>query len=498
MDWLVQTLRAARVVRDWANPSPAAAPPPTPSSQTDEDDSLTLAPIGPARAKRRAKKPPRARPPKRVPPPSAPRGQASPIPVKLLDRDAVEVVRRLRRFGHNGYIVGGCVRDLLVGREPKDFDVSTSARPEEIKKIFRNSRIIGRRFRLAHIFFRGGKIIETATFRGQAPQDDEESGEQDLLITRDNVWGTEEEDAQRRDFTINGLMYDVPTGTIIDHVGGLDDVRDRVVRTIGDPAIRVQEDPVRILRAARFAAKLDFTIEPQLLEAMQQYKGELARCAQPRVLEETFKLIRSGHAAQSVDVMARSGILDAVIAELHEHVEWEASLESPPPVTVDAYLAALDQIIATRGPVGDAVVFAAALHAPLDREIDGLDPKDASQALASYVAFQADQLGVTRKVRERMRQIFSAQKSFRRSADKRGRRRVSPLSFIKRSYFPESLDLFEIWSIAAGEDLDVVAEWRDRAANAPPSDDDDSDSPGGRRRKPRRRRKGRASASPDA
>ena len=174
-----------------------------------------------------------------------------------IDPDADRVVRKLTRAGYKAYLVGGCVRDLLVNRTPKDFDVATSATPNEIKATFRNSRIIGRRFRLAHVFF-GSKIIEVSTFRAN-PRDEDDH---DLLIRRDNVFGSETEDARRRDFTINGLFYDVEREEVIDHVGGLADLEAKLLHTIGDPDIRFQEDPVRMLRAIKFAARLGFGFEP--------------------------------------------------------------------------------------------------------------------------------------------------------------------------------------------------------------------------------------------
>src|SRR5262245_55170785 len=169
-----------------------------------------------------------------------------------IDPDARKVIERLRRFDHAAYLVGGCVRDLLLGRKPKDFDVVTSATPNEIKRLFKNCRIIGRRFRLAHIFF-GPKIIETSTFRANPREMEDEEGESaeaetgDLLIRRDNVFGTPEQDARRRDFTINGLFYDLESAQVIDHVSGTADLEARTVRTIGDPDIRFREDPIRIL-----------------------------------------------------------------------------------------------------------------------------------------------------------------------------------------------------------------------------------------------------------
>src|SRR5262245_9420686 len=182
-----------------------------------------------------------------------------------IDLNALWVVRRLRAKGHEAYLTGGCVRDLLLNRAPKDFDVATSARPEEVKNIFRNCRLIGRRFLLAHVVFPGGKIIETATFRAK-PNDEQSSTEEesdDLLVVDDNVYGTIKEDAFRRDLTVNGLFYDPVEGKVIDYVGGKDDLQARLIRTIGDPEIRLQEDPVRILRSIRFAKRLGFEIEPQ-------------------------------------------------------------------------------------------------------------------------------------------------------------------------------------------------------------------------------------------
>jgi len=227
-----------------------------------------------------------------------------------IDPDADRVVRRLARQGYKAYLVGGCVRDLLLGRSPKDFDVATSATPNEIKALFRNCRIIGRRFRLAHVFF-GNKIIETSTFRAN-PRDDDDSDLGDLLIRRDNVFGNETEDARRRDFTINGLFYDVEQEKVIDHVGGLVDLEANLIRTIGDPDIRFQEDPVRMLRAIKFAARLGFTLEPATYRALLRWRGEIRKCPAPRVLEEVYRLLRGGAARRSFEVMVETGTLSVL------------------------------------------------------------------------------------------------------------------------------------------------------------------------------------------
>ncbi len=244
-----------------------------------------------------------------------------------IDADADRVVRKLTRAGYKAYLVGGCVRDLLVGRTPKDFDVATSATPNEIKSTFRNSRIIGRRFRLAHVFF-GSKIIETSTFRAN-PRDEDDH---DLLIRRDNVFGTETEDARRRDFTINGLFYDVEREEVIDHVGGLADLDARLIRTIGDPDIRFQEDPVRMLRAIKFAARLAFGFEPATWRALLRWRSEISKCAPPRLLEEVHRLLRGGAARRSFELMVETGVLAVLSPYLAGLLEGDGAPTTAPPI----------------------------------------------------------------------------------------------------------------------------------------------------------------------
>jgi len=245
-----------------------------------------------------------------------------------IDPDADRVVRKLTRAGYKAYLVGGCVRDLLVGRTPKDWDVATSATPNEIKATFRNSRIIGRRFRLAHVFF-GSKIIETSTFRAN-PREEEEH---DLLIRRDNVFGSETEDARRRDFTINGLFYDVEKEEVIDHVDGLADLDAKLMRTIGDPDVRFQEDPVRMLRAVKFAARLDFGFEPTTWKALLRWRGEISKCAPPRLLEEIHRLMRGGAARRSFELLVETGSLAVLSPYLAGLLEGPGSPTVAPAIT---------------------------------------------------------------------------------------------------------------------------------------------------------------------
>jgi len=284
------------------------------------------------------------------------------IPDDRLDPDAVKVVRRLRRAGFTAYLVGGCVRDLLLGMHPKDFDVATSAHPNQVKETFRNSRLIGRRFRLAHVFFRGGKIIEVSTFRAN-PLDELADLPQDLLIRHDNVFGNAEEDARRRDFTINALFYEVDEGHVVDHVGGKADLAQRLVRTIGNPDVRMREDPVRILRAIRFAAKCGLRIEPQTFAAMKQHVAEIPRCAPPRVLEEVLKLLRSGASRRCLELMRDVGALRVLLPPVAEHLERRG------PEEAERHLRALDALDAhvRVGEIPSDAVLLATLLAALPR-----------------------------------------------------------------------------------------------------------------------------------
>ena len=260
-----------------------------------------------------------------------------------VDPDALKVLYRLKEAGFIAYLVGGGVRDLLLGRRPKDFDIGTSAHPYQVKRLFRNCWVIGRRFRLVHVKF-GQKIIEVATFRRhfppsdavedpQAPEGGEiadashasrESAARDLLIRRDNTFGTPEEDAFRRDFTVNALFYDIATFSIIDYVGGLRDLHERVIRAIGDPDERFLEDPVRMLRAVAFAERLGFTIDPPVVDAIRRNRGEIARSSPARLIEEYYKILRTGASAAFFRSAARLGLLEAITPELQHEAEDEA------------------------------------------------------------------------------------------------------------------------------------------------------------------------------
>ncbi len=413
------------------------------------------------------------------------------IDPRALDIDAVKVVNRLHQSGHQAYLVGGCVRDLLVGRTPKDFDIATSALPSEVRGIFRNCRLIGRRFRLAHVYFRGGKIIEVSTFRANPITDLEpteplpnEEKSDDLLIGDDNVFGTAEQDARRRDFTINGLFYDVALGRVLDFVRGRRDLEERLIRTIGDPERRMREDPIRILRAVRFASRLEFDIEPRTYAAMEGAVEDLPRCAPPRLLEDTFRILRGGVAEPGLALLLALDALRFVLPPIdtylkEERVEGERTLA--------AFARAVDARLRAGEKLEDAVLLAVLL-VPLMRETS--ESPEAPSAVPEAIEAMLQELVRTarlpRRIAERCRMMLLAQATL----SGHRRRRGNLGSFRRHPLFNESLTVFACTVEATGEGAAELAAWQSGQApvpvpGAPPV--------GGRRRR-RRRRGGRGGA----
>jgi poly(A) polymerase len=235
------------------------------------------------------------------------------LPEKI-DQHAYYVIQKLRQAGHKAYLVGGGVRDLLLGTQPKDFDVSTSAKPEEIKALFRSALLIGRRFRLAHIRF-GKKVIEVSTFRSG---DIEDAG----LIVRDNEWGTEEEDVLRRDFTVNGLFYDPESQAVIDYVNGYPDIEKKILRAIGQPEVRFNQDPVRMIRLVKFCARFNFSIDPPTFEALLSCKGEIVKSSSARIFEELLRMLESGAARPFFHLLNEYGLLKPLSPTLSSYLGY--------------------------------------------------------------------------------------------------------------------------------------------------------------------------------
>jgi len=317
-----------------------------------------------------------------------------------IDPDAAKVVRRLIRHGFEAYLVGGCVRDLLLGRSPKDFDVATSARPDDVRSLFRNSRIIGRRFRLVHVLFGAGRVIETATFR-RNPQPQRNGNGEDLLIRRDNVFGDAHEDAARRDFTINGLFYDLDRKRVLDWVGGMPDIERRAIHTIGDPFVRFSEDPVRILRAIRFCARLDLGMSPDVYDAIVQCRGTLAMAARPRLFEEILRLLRGGAAHRSVWLAWETGVLDVLLPELATFLSDEREEAS----VAWRLLSEVDRSDVANRSQDDIVLWTALLLEPMREAC--LEARDRVDAVAEFLEPIVDRLNVPRRIADAMRRIVA-------------------------------------------------------------------------------------------
>lgn len=382
-----------------------------------------------------------------------------PISRKFIDEDALKVLYRLYRSGHTAYLVGGSVRDLLLQRRPKDFDVATSARPSQLKRLFRNCRLIGRRFRLAHIHFNSGKIVEVSTFRREA----EGRGEGDLLVVHDNTFGTPEEDARRRDFTVNGLFYDISDFSLLDYVGGVEDVRKGIIRTIGDPNVRFQEDPVRMIRAIKFAAKLGFKLEKSTWKALINHLHHLDSAARPRVHEELARLLECGAAATSLEYLNESGLLAHVEPNLASYLSRaEAGHVND---DVDGHLVfrmydEIDRRLAQGWEVERAILFSVwAYPLVLERGLTTLD--DAGEMVRHTLEDLSEVMGLSRRDSERAQQLLLAQRKLLPTR----RRKGLPRGFYQKSYFADSFLLFELWASATGNQAELDW-WKGRIEGA--------------------------------
>ncbi|MFQ5505424.1 MAG: polynucleotide adenylyltransferase PcnB [Planctomycetota bacterium] len=393
-----------------------------------------------------------------------------------LDEDAVKVVTRLRHKGHQAFLVGGCVRDLLLRRTPKDFDVATSARPRQIKSLFRNCRIIGRRFKLAHLYFEN-KILEVSTFR-RPPIQPLEEDDGDLLITSDNAFGSASEDAVRRDFTINGLFLDPESCEIHDFVCGIPDIGLGRVRTIGDPLTRIKEDPVRILRAIKFASRLGLTVEENTWEAMCEASQDLSRSAAPRVLEEILRLLRSGNALRAFQMLRDCGAMNVLIPELQSFLE-RVSLEKRTAFwrmleAMDSLVRGADTTEGTGGtgngplleeqttPVLLGCLFLLVFEEDRggDGERDAMRETDLGRIAEERLAPILRRLNLSRAETSRLKKLCIVHRRFTASGRSRGGFRMK--NFLRQDYFAEALVLFMVRCIAEDRAWEEFDQWRSR------------------------------------
>lgn len=380
----------------------------------------------------------------------------------FISESALKVLYRLKSAGFQSYLVGGGVRDLLLGREPKDFDVATDASPEQVQALFRNCRLIGRRFRLAHVRF-GGDTIEVATFRAthQYEIDDEDSSRDLTLhesgrILRDNVYGTLEQDAFRRDFSINALYYDIRDFSIVDYVGGLADLRAGQLRLIGDPEQRYREDPVRMLRAARFAAKLGFRIHPQTEQPITRLAPLLSDIPPARLFEEILKLFLYGFGVQAFESLRHYGLF----AQLFPGTDAALSVEEQgfPHVFIAKALASTDARVAEGRPVTPAFLLAALLWEPVRQraaalQASGMHPGDAyRQAAHEVVDEQVTHVALPRRFVTPMIEIYQMQPRFLQREGKR------PMRLLGHPRFRAAYD-FLLLRAEAGDAEQDLADW---------------------------------------
>ncbi len=376
-----------------------------------------------------------------------------------MSQNAVKVLYRLHRSGFKGYLVGGSVRDLLLGREPKDYDAGTDASPAQIRRLFRNSRIIGRRFRLAHIFFQDG-IIEVATFRRQPEAQEQSSAPDELLITSDNAFGTPLEDAFRRDFTVNALFYNIADYSVIDYVGGIEDLERQLIRCIGEPGVRFQEDPVRMMRACEFAARLGFGIEDATQEAILAHRQELVKASPARVTEELIQLLKCGHAGAAIQWMLDLGLVDVLLPEVNAMLQGAETGFGE----LNCILPVIDIMVREGNCPSDGVLLAALLlpqvllprarkeetiGQPMSRAaVERLVEKATAPFFSRFALSNANSQAV-------MGCLMGFQRLCEARWSSEGRRRVA-----ERRSFNSAVALFEIMVRSTGEGQEALEKWQ--------------------------------------
>jgi poly(A) polymerase len=443
-----------------------------------------------------------------IPPAAGPRSiprDSHPISRKDISPNALRVLYRLREAGYGAFLVGGAVRDLLVGGHPKDFDVATDATPEQVKSLFRNCRLIGRRFRLAHVVY-GREIIEVATFRSSA---DDGSGDRQVhdggRLLRDNVYGSIEEDAVRRDFTCNALYYAIEDFSVRDFVGGFEDVQARVLRMIGDPEARYREDPGRMLRAGRLAAKLGFGIEPGTAAPIPKLAPLLSEAAPARLFEECLKLFLGGNAVASFEELERQGLLPSLFPETAAALRANRS-GALRRMLVEG-LRGTDARVAAEEPVSPAFLFALLLwpaycRALMQLQDQGMHAVEAQRRAADRVTLhQLATIALPRRFSVPMQEIWLLQPRF----SLRQRKRVHRL--LAHPRFRAAYDFLVLRQSASDAHAADVAFWRELQAGgqdphggppphgqAEPEEYADGEGASAPRRRRRRRRRPSATA----
>ena len=412
---------------------------------------------------------------------------------KWISPNAIRVLYRLKDAGKYAYLVGGGVRDLLLGREPKDFDIVTDATPGEIKKLFRNCRLIGRRFRLAHIHFHN-EIIEVATFRSNSTGEPDEEATVEFkaatlvalpnsepgttgvsalkrskpplmlktvggMILRDNVFGSPEEDARRRDFTVNALFYNIADFSVIDYVGGMQDLRNGFIRIIGDPRVRFTEDPVRMVRAIRFAAGLGFEIEGNTYHAMLELKEKVALASSARMYEEVLKLFMLGEGEKTYQMLRKIGLFGVIFPSLNDWVDTES--DDFPHIWIGKALGRVDTLVQSGKQVPPHILFALLFGQYVEEKATelrktGIPALDSiTRTVAEVLAEQTQRVQIPKKIALAMRDIYWNQSRFEKREGK------TPRYFLRRSVFGDAYEYLCFSSEATGEKKEIIEWWKE-------------------------------------
>jgi poly(A) polymerase len=399
---------------------------------------------------------------------------------RRIPENVLKVLYRLHRSGYRAYLCGGSVRDLLMNRTPKDFDLATDAHPTEIRRLFRNSRIIGRRFRLAHIIFQD-MIVEVSTFRREPERPTEENAE--LLITDDNTFGSPLQDARRRDFTINALFYNIADFSVIDYIGGLADLDQKKVRVIGDPDIRFREDPVRMMRAVEFASRLQFDIEHQTYQALLRHKHEILKASPPRVAEEILELLRRGWSRGAFRMMADIGLLEPLLPEIHRAIAGDRA------PYFWKMLEVLDRTVQSGRKIPDAALLSVLLLPWVIEELEEEEERrrNARMRIGEVLLFIRDliqpvcaRMALSAGIRH---QIEQALETLWRLLEPPTDRR-SQFRFVYREPFHDALALLELYALSSGKHVEVFRQWQSFAQRVRRADGEAPRQP-----RPRRRRR---------
>lgn len=371
--------------------------------------------------------------------------------------NALKVLNRLVSAGFEGYLVGGSVRDLLLRKAPKDFDVATNAKPNEIRQLFRNARVIGRRFKLVHILFQRD-IIEVATFRGADTIDTNQQTNERGMLIRDNVYGSFEEDAWRRDFTVNSLYYNMQDASIIDLTGGVNDIKARLIRMIGDPVLRYQEDPVRMLRAVRFCAKLHFTLEENTATPLKTLNQLLTHVSSSRLFDEMTKLYQCGEAVLAHALLVEHGIFAILFPLVHEQLQIN---HYPLNALIQSALQNTDARIRDDKPITPAFLFAILLWFPLlartkKLQEEGIFPLPAlEQAMAQVIMEQNQLVCIPKRFTQVMREIWLLQFRFEKRHGGRA------LKVLEHPRFRAAYDFMALRALAGDESMELAQWWTD-------------------------------------